>query len=108
MQNDISKSYWARYVLLDQALRGGGMRSSECPSSSYDVRRSYIHSNYRMESMAFKCLGTLPVYSHSVCYDKLLMDFNKFVSQPCLIHLLVCTDSIVTPLTCSGCSAVAR
>ena len=25
--------YWARYVLMDQALRGGGMRSTECPSS---------------------------------------------------------------------------
>ena len=24
---------WARYVLMDQALRGGGMRSSECPSN---------------------------------------------------------------------------
>ena len=24
--------YWARYVLVDQALRGGGMRSTECPS----------------------------------------------------------------------------
>ena len=27
--------YWARYVLLDQELRGGGMRSTECPSSCY-------------------------------------------------------------------------
>ena len=25
--------YWARYVLVDQALHGGDMRSSECPSS---------------------------------------------------------------------------
>ena len=24
--------YWARYVLVDQALRGGGMRSTECHS----------------------------------------------------------------------------
>ena len=26
-----------RYVLVDQALRGGGMRSTECPSSLYNV-----------------------------------------------------------------------
>ena len=32
-----SKMYWARYVLVDQALRGGGMRSTECPSSLYTV-----------------------------------------------------------------------
>ena len=25
--------YWAQYVLMDRALRGGGMRSTECPSS---------------------------------------------------------------------------
>ena len=25
--------YWVRYVLMDQALHGGGMRSTECPSS---------------------------------------------------------------------------
>ena len=25
--------YWARYVIMDQALRGGGMRSTDCPSS---------------------------------------------------------------------------
>ena len=25
--------YWARYVLMDQELRGGGMRSTKCPSS---------------------------------------------------------------------------
>ena len=31
--HDISKMYWARYVLVDQVLRGGGMRSTECPSS---------------------------------------------------------------------------
>ena len=38
-KNDIylglSKTCWARYVLVDQALRGGGMLSNEC-SSSYD------------------------------------------------------------------------
>ena len=32
--HDISIMYWARYVLVDQALCGGGMRSTECPSSS--------------------------------------------------------------------------
>ena len=32
--------YWARYVLVDQALRGGGMRSTECPYSlEYIARR---------------------------------------------------------------------
>ena len=25
--------YWARYVVVDQALLGGGMRSTVCPSS---------------------------------------------------------------------------
>ena len=30
--HDISKMYLAQYVLLDQALHGGGMRSTECPS----------------------------------------------------------------------------
>ena len=29
--------YWARYVLVDQVLRSGGMRSTECPSSWEDV-----------------------------------------------------------------------
>ena len=37
-KNDIShvswKTYRARYVLVDQALQGRGMRSTECPSSS--------------------------------------------------------------------------
>ena len=32
MSHDISKMYWARYVIVDQALWSGGMRSSECPS----------------------------------------------------------------------------
>jgi len=27
------KMCWAQYVLVDQALRGRGMRSTECPSS---------------------------------------------------------------------------
>ena len=27
------KLYWTQYVLVDQALRGGGMSSTECPSS---------------------------------------------------------------------------
>ena len=27
--------YWARYVLMDQALRGRGMRSTKCSSSSF-------------------------------------------------------------------------
>ena len=27
--------YWAQYVLVDQALRSGGMRSTECPSRFY-------------------------------------------------------------------------
>ena len=31
--HDISKMYWARYVLVDQALHSGGMRSTECLSS---------------------------------------------------------------------------
>ena len=35
IQHDISKIYWARYVLVDQALRGRGMRSAECPSSFF-------------------------------------------------------------------------
>ena len=34
VQHDISKTYWAWYVLVDQAFRGGGMRSTECPSSN--------------------------------------------------------------------------
>ena len=33
IQHDISKMYWAGYVLIDQALRGGDMRCTECPSS---------------------------------------------------------------------------
>ena len=32
VEHDISKMYWARYVLVDQALRDGGMRSTECHS----------------------------------------------------------------------------
>ena len=38
VQHDISKMYWARYVLVDQALRVGGMRSTECPSCYYYVQ----------------------------------------------------------------------
>ena len=37
VSHDISKIYWARYVPLDQALRGGGMRSTECPSGEGSV-----------------------------------------------------------------------
>ena len=33
ISHDISKMYWARYVLVDQALQGGGMCSTECPSN---------------------------------------------------------------------------
>ena len=33
ISHDISKIYWARYVLVDQALHGRGMHSIECPSS---------------------------------------------------------------------------
>ena len=32
-KHDISKIYWVRYVLVDQELCGGGMRSTKCPSS---------------------------------------------------------------------------
>ena len=35
--------YWARYVLVDQALRGRGMRSTEWPSS-FDARLLMQHT----------------------------------------------------------------
>ena len=31
--------YWAQYVLVEQALRGGDTRSTECPSSYPTPRR---------------------------------------------------------------------
>ena len=33
ISHDIWKMYWVQYVLVDQAVHGGGMRSTECPSS---------------------------------------------------------------------------
>uniref|UniRef100_A0A8C4X025 Uncharacterized protein n=1 Tax=Eptatretus burgeri TaxID=7764 RepID=A0A8C4X025_EPTBU len=38
------KKYWARCVFVDQALRGGGMLSIECPSSLFFVQRLVVYA----------------------------------------------------------------
>ena len=37
--------YWARNVIVDQALRGRGMRSTECPSSLNTVEHESEHES---------------------------------------------------------------
>ena len=46
--------YWARYVLLDQALRGGGMHSTECPSSFILFYFFEVRRGERMKFMKLK------------------------------------------------------
>jgi len=41
--------YWARHVLVDQALRGGGMRSTECPSGLISIN---IHVSLKLSSIS--------------------------------------------------------
>ena len=50
MLHDISKMYWARYVLMDQTLRDGGMHSTECPSSFYTA----LHADKLLNSNSKK------------------------------------------------------
>jgi len=53
--------YRARYVLVDQALRGRGMRSTECPSYYY----YYIHSLIvNVVTQNFCPLAAIAIFNH--------------------------------------------
>ena len=54
--------YWARYDLVDQALRGGGMHSTECPSSYCIICVAYFYL------WRFSCMG----HSTFVSFNMLL------------------------------------
>ena len=62
IEHDISKMHWARYVLVDQALCGNAMGSTECPSSYLYHRRGRrlcFHPFLAVFVSLFVCTGYL-------------------------------------------------